>query len=119
MLLPKGAETLAIVGNGPITDKDRANIEAADSVLRFNEVNSWCLLRPGPQPLLDHAGCFKITWTSLASLRLPFPHLHTSLQVHLNTQLDSSAMRRLQSWRNQSASVAEFQVWCSWLRIRH
>lgn len=39
--MPEGAESLAVVGNGPITDANRADIEAAGSVIRFNEMNSW------------------------------------------------------------------------------
>mmetsp|Transcript_18498 Transcript_18498/g.55785 ORF Transcript_18498/g.55785 Transcript_18498/m.55785 type:complete len:425 (-) Transcript_18498:1894-3168(-) len=41
LLMPEGAESLAVVGNGPITDANRADIEAAGSVIRFNEMNSW------------------------------------------------------------------------------
>lgn len=40
LLLPEGAETIAIVGNGPLTDRNRAAIAEADSVLRFNELNN-------------------------------------------------------------------------------
>ena len=41
LLMPDGAETLAVVGNGPLTDASRADIATADSVLRFNELNNW------------------------------------------------------------------------------
>lgn len=40
LLLPEGAETVAIVGNGPLTDKSRAAIAEADMVLRFNALNN-------------------------------------------------------------------------------
>lgn len=40
LLLPTGAQTLAIVGNGPLSDVNRAAMAHADSTLRFNELNN-------------------------------------------------------------------------------
>jgi hypothetical protein len=40
LLLPTGAQTPAIIGNGPLSDVDRAAMADADSTLRFNELNS-------------------------------------------------------------------------------
>jgi hypothetical protein len=40
LLLPTGAQTLAIVGNGPLSDVNRAAMADADSTLRFNELNN-------------------------------------------------------------------------------
>lgn len=37
---PADVRKIAIVGNGPLTEKDRVMIKASDRVLRFNAVNN-------------------------------------------------------------------------------
>jgi len=41
-----GGGRLAVVGNGPITEEQRAEIELADTVVRFNAMNNRCRASP-------------------------------------------------------------------------
>ena len=36
----------AIVGNWPISEEQRTAVDAADVVVRFNSMHSWCVLAP-------------------------------------------------------------------------
>ena len=45
-IAPPGAMSLAVVGNGPLTDESRRQIAAADVILRFNEMNNRLERRP-------------------------------------------------------------------------
>lgn len=47
VIAPAGAKAVAVVGNGPLTDDSRADIAAADAILRFNEMNNRWAWRPG------------------------------------------------------------------------
>jgi hypothetical protein len=37
---PPGQKTIAVVGNGPLTDESRKQIAASDAIVRFNEMNN-------------------------------------------------------------------------------
>jgi len=38
-------QSIAVVGNGPITAYQRRQIDATDVVIRFNKLDNWCAAR--------------------------------------------------------------------------
>jgi hypothetical protein len=55
-IAPPGVTSLAVVGNGPLTDESRRQIAAADVILRFNEMNNRSERRPCGVPNLSRGG---------------------------------------------------------------